>query len=97
MDFHLGNCSLWVEENADIVKENECIQQVGQLDNWCNQSLYKMQETFGTEDFVSAVLHLDKTTPHVHTVVVSIVMTDRRKKKMQEYLEIQPGFSNYRI
>lgn len=29
MDFHLGNCSLWVEENADIVKENECIQQVG--------------------------------------------------------------------
>lgn len=43
-----------------------------------------MQETFGTENLVSAVLHLDEKTPHIHATVVPIVTTSRRKKKSEE-------------
>lgn len=62
----------------------ERIQQEGRLDDWCNQSLQWMQETFGTENLVSAVLHLDEKTPHIHATVVPIVTTSRRKKKSEE-------------
>ena len=43
-----------------------------------------MQETFGKENLVSAVLHLDEKTPHIHATIVPIVTATRRKKKSEE-------------
>lgn len=62
----------------------ERIEQEGRLDDWCEQSVEWMQETFGTENLVSAVLHLDEKTPHIHATVVPIVTATRRKKKSEE-------------
>ncbi|RHR55625.1 mobilization protein [Parabacteroides sp. AF17-28] len=62
----------------------ERIEQEGRLDNWCEQSVEWMQETFGKENLVSAVLHLDEKTPHIHATIVPIVTATRRKKKSEE-------------
>jgi len=61
----------------------ERIQQEGRLDDWCRQSVEWLQETFGKENLVSAVLHMDEKTPHIHATVVSIVIAARRKKKSE--------------
>ena len=38
----------------------------GQLDGWCNDSLQWLRETYGELNLVSAVLHMDEKTPHIH-------------------------------
>lgn len=62
----------------------ERIQQEGRLDDWCRQSVEWMQETFGKENLVSAVLHMDEKTPHIHATVVPIVIAACKKKKSEE-------------
>lgn len=61
------------------------IQDEGRLDEWCDDNLQWLYHTFGKENTVSAVLHMDEHTPHIHTTVVPIVTGERRKaKKKQE-------------
>ena len=52
-----------------------------QLDNWCKDNLDWIKETFGEENLVSAVLHMDEKTPHLHATIVPIVTGERRKAK----------------
>ena len=52
-----------------------------QLDDWCNDSLKWLQDTFGKENVVSVVLHMDEHTPHLHASIVPIVTGERRKAK----------------
>lgn len=60
------------------------IAQEGRLKAWCADNLKWLRKTFGAENVVSAVLHMDETTPHVHAAVVPIVTGERRKiRKMQ--------------
>ncbi len=56
----------------------------GQLDEWCNDSLQWLRETYGELNLVSAVLHMDEKTPHIHATVVPIVTGERRKAKKEE-------------
>ncbi len=51
----------------------------GQLDDWCNDSLQWIRETYGERNLVSAVLHMDEKTPHIHATVIPIVTGERRK------------------
>ena len=63
------------------------ITEKGQLDDWCNDSLIWLQDTFGKENVVSVVLHMDEHTPHLHASIVPIVTGERRKarnKTMEE-------------
>lgn len=53
----------------------------GLLDDWCNDSLKWLQDTFGKENVVSVVLHMDEHTPHLHASIVPIVTGERRKAK----------------
>ena len=63
------------------------IQDEGRLDEWCDDNLQWLQRTFGKENTVSAVLHMDEHTPHIHATVVPIVTGERRKtKEMSDYL-----------
>lgn len=39
---------------------------------------------FGKENVVSAVLHLDESTPHIHATVVPIVTGERRKARQEQ-------------
>ena len=50
-----------------------------QLDHWCDDNLKWLKETFGEENLVSAVLHMDEKTPHIHATIVPIVKGERRK------------------
>lgn len=61
----------------------------GKLDEWCNDNLRWLGETYGKENIVSAVLHLDESTPHIHATLVPIVTTERRKKKSEEQVKKQ--------
>lgn len=57
------------------------IQSEGRLDEWCKDNMKWLGDTFGKENIVSAVLHLDETTPHIHATLVPIVTGERRKAK----------------
>ena len=55
------------------------IEENKQLNNWCNDNLNWIKETFGEKNLVSAVLHMDEKTPHIHATIVPIVTGERRK------------------
>ena len=57
------------------------IQDEGRLSEWCDDNLQWLHRTFGRENTVSAVLHMDEHTPHIHATVVPIGTGERRKAK----------------
>lgn len=66
--------------HEDMIK----IQESGRIDEWCNDNLQWLYENFGRENTVSAVLHMDELTPHIHATVVPIVTGERRKAKKEQ-------------
>lgn len=68
----------------------------GRLDEWCNDSLDSVRQMLGADNLVSAVLHMDEATPHIHATVVPIVTGERRKVKEQNKKDNQPGKKKYR-
>ncbi len=60
------------------------IQKDGKLDEWCKDNIDWLQDTFGKENLVSAVLHMDEKSPHIHATVVPIVKGERRKAQSEE-------------
>ncbi|MFR9592553.1 MAG: MobV family relaxase [Rikenellaceae bacterium] len=60
------------------------IEESANLDNWCNDNLDWLNKTYGNDNVVSAVLHLDEKTPHIHATVVPIVETERKRRKREE-------------
>ena len=65
------------------------------LDQWCADNLAWLNKTFGADNVVSAVLHLDESTPHIHAAVVPIVTGERRKVK-EKRIPDKPGKKKYR-
>lgn len=53
----------------------------GKLDQWCDDSVKWLQDTLIKDNLVSAVLHMDEKTPHIHATVVPIVTGERRKER----------------
>lgn len=70
----------------ETIKE---IEKKKQLENWCNDNLNWLKETFGEENLVSAVLHMDEKTPHIHATIVPIVTGERRKVKNKPEIAIE--------
>lgn len=68
------------------------VQQNGRLNEWCNDNLQWLYKEFGRENTVSAVLHMDEHTPHIHATVIPIVMGERRKASQEK----QDGKKKYR-
>ena len=60
------------------------VQDEGRLDEWCDDNLQWLYHTFGKENTVSAVLHMDEHTPHIHATVVPIVTGERRKARKKQ-------------
>jgi hypothetical protein len=70
-----------------LLGTHEDIKQIeanGKLNDWCNDNLDWLKKNFGAENVVSAVLHLDEKTPHIHATVVPIVTGERRKAKQEQ-------------
>ena len=59
------------------------IEQQNWLNKWTNVNLKWLRDTFGEDNVVSCVLHMDEKTPHLHATVVPIV-TGERKRKSRE-------------
>lgn len=59
----------------------------GKLDGWCNDNLKYLADTFGRENIVSAILHMDEQTPHIHATLVPIVKGERKRKKKEEQVK----------
>lgn len=60
------------------------IQDEGRLSEWCDDNLQWLHHTFSGENTVSAVLHMDEHTPHIHATVVPIVTGERRKARKKQ-------------
>lgn len=70
------------------------IEAEGWLPEWCADNLAWLRETFGAENVVSAVVHRDESTPHIHAAVVPIVTGERRKARTAA--SESPGKRHYR-
>lgn len=75
-------------------KDMKRIVQEGRLKAWCADNLAWLRKTFGAENVVSAVLHMDEATPHIHAAVVPIVTGERRKVRQEK--TDQSGKRKYR-
>ncbi|KAA6318263.1 Plasmid recombination enzyme [termite gut metagenome] len=69
------------------------IEEAEHLNDWCADGVDWLKQTFGADNVVSAVLHRDETTPHIHATVVPIVTGERRKAKEEKSTE---GKKKYR-
>ena len=59
------------------------IQEEGRLDKWMKVNLKWLHETFGKENVVSCVLHMDEKTPHLHATIVPIVTAERQRRERE--------------
>lgn len=55
-----------------------------ELKNWANDTVKWAKETWGEENVVSASLHVDEKTPHIHMIVVPIVTGQSRRTSYQQ-------------
>lgn len=62
-----------------------------QLDKWCKETLDWCAEQWGRDNMVSAVLHCDEETPHIHLIVVPIVEGQSRRSASREKKLAQEG------
>lgn len=53
----------------------------GRINEWCKDNVDYLKKQFGEKNVVSAVLHMDEKTPHIHASIVPIVIGKRRKAK----------------
>lgn len=53
----------------------------GRLKEWCKDTVDWLKKEYGEKNVVSAVLHMDEKTPHIHASLVPIVTGQRRKAK----------------
>ena len=60
------------------------IEQTGRLDEWCKDNIDWLRKTYGADNVVSAVLHMDEETPHIHATIIPIVQTERKKQKKEQ-------------
>lgn len=67
----------------------------GRLEQWCNYSLDSVRKMLGPDNLVSAVLHRDEATPHIHATV-PIVTGERHKVKEQKKKDDEPEKKKYR-
>ncbi|WP_270721893.1 MobV family relaxase [Bacteroides hominis] len=73
-------------------KDMKQMEAEGRIEDWRNDSLKWIRETYGEQNLVSAVLHMDEKTPHIHATVIPIVTGERRKAGQEE----QNGKKKYR-
>lgn len=59
------------------------LQESGRLDKWMDANLKWFRETFGKDNLVSCVLHMDEKTPHLHATIVPIVTTGRKRRERE--------------
>ena len=63
----------------------------GRLNSWIDANLKWLRDTFGEDNLVSCVLHMDEKTPHLHATVVPIVTGERVRSEGEKKYETKSG------
>ena len=72
-------CCIEIRLSASPEAMAEIIAQ-GRLMDWCRESVKWAQREHGKENIVSAVLHMDEETPHLHVSLVPVVQGESKKQ-----------------
>lgn len=72
-------CCIEIRLSASPEAMAEIIEQ-GRLMEWCRESVKWAQHEHGKENIVSAVLHMDEETPHLHVSLVPVVQGESKKQ-----------------
>lgn len=72
-------CCIEIRLSASPEAMAEIIAQ-GRLIDWCRESVKWAQREHGKENIVSAVLHMDEETPHLHVSLVPVVRGESKKQ-----------------
>ncbi len=72
-------CCIEIRLSASPEAMAEIIEQ-GKLIEWCRESVNWAQQEHGKENIVSAVLHMDEETPHLHVSLVPVVQGESKKQ-----------------
>lgn len=72
-------CCIEIRLSASPEAMAEIIAQ-GRLLDWCRESVKWAQKEHGKENIVSAVLHMDEETPHLHVSLVPVVQGESKKQ-----------------
>ena len=59
------------------------LQRQEKLDSWIKANISWLKNTFGEQNLVSCVLHMDEKTPHLHATIVPIVIGERKRKERE--------------
>lgn len=73
-------CCIEIRMSASVDGMAEIIEQ-GRLMEWCRESIKWAQREHGKENIVSAVLHMDEETPHLHVSLVPVVSGESKKQR----------------
>ena len=71
--------------------ETMCAMSPEQVNAWANDTLAWAQSRWGYENVVSATLHCDEKTPHMHVIVVPIVQGQSRRSASKERMDAAMG------
>lgn len=69
------------------------------LDKWKKDNLLYLENTFGKENVISVVLHLDETTPHITSIILPIddknKLNCREVTKRENLIKYQDEYAKY--
>lgn len=55
----------------------------GKLEQWIEANRRWLYDTFGKDNVVSLVLHMDEKTPHLHATIIPIVTGERKRRERE--------------
>ena len=67
--------------------ENRHPKDADEFERWQKNSVEYLKKKFGEENVISAILHMDESTPHIHAVIVPTYINERN--------EVSLNFSKY--
>lgn len=73
-------CCIEIRMSASVEGMAEIIEK-DRLMEWCRESIKWAQKEHGKENIVSAVLHMDEETPHLHVSLVPVVSGESKKQR----------------
>ena len=63
----------------------------GRLDAWIDANISWLHDTFGEDNLVSCVLHMDEKTPHLHATITPIVYGERQRREREGAKKYKTG------
>ena len=67
------------------------------IDDWCKDNIEWLRRTYGADNLVSCVLHMDEKTPHLHATVIPIVTTPRKRREREGEAKYKPKVAGPRL